>query len=142
MIIVNPVEAANILNQGCVVDYQPGDGTRYECQIVKSFGHNHIERWLILRNFEGVSISLNTQWDAIGFAISKTIPAGTWYALRPLLKALGVAKGEDTLNPYDRTREADLRAHGYDGQPLHHGDAALGRQVRRLIESESQNEVF
>lgn len=30
---------------------------------------------------------------------------------------------------------AELRVHGYDGQPLDHKDARLGRLVRRAIEN-------
>lgn len=127
-IVASPVDSARWLAQGYRIDYQPGDGTRYECEIVGPY--------LIIRNLAMAVLDLSKQWDALRYTTDKNVPVGSWRALRPLLAALGNATGEPVMTDQDQRQEANLRARKYDGEPLNHKDAALGRLVRRAIEND------
>lgn len=129
-----PERAAAALRAGRQIDYQPGDGTRYDCLLVGR-EHDH-RRWLLIENLGGAILPLNRAYTATSYAVCKTAPVGCWAGLRPLLAALGHAMGDPVYNRVDAHFEADARAHGYDGEELDAKDARLGRLVRRAIEAE------
>lgn len=136
--------AGQALNRGEVVDWQPGDGSRYECQIVRGFEDlNPIaqEEFLLIHNIGGPHVVPLTgrNWSVHQWARLKCLPAGCWAGLRPLLAAMVRAEGKMAYQPLDARREAEERLRNYgDGEPLNHADAELGRVVRRVIEGQSR----
>jgi hypothetical protein len=139
-VFTDPEKAADRLRWGGRVDYQPGDGTRYDLMLVERVNYTPRHRFLLFANpsFGGATLSLDRDIDAIAYALSLA-PVGSWEAIRPLLVALGVCQDGEPVyaKGRDSRREADLRAHNYDGEPLNAKDARLGRQVRRLVEEET-----
>src|SRR5262245_16794888 len=102
---VDPTAAALTLRGGentspAPVDYQPGDGTRYEVEIVGGY--------FIIANM-GVAVPFPIQVGGLN-TWAHQLPQGTWMGLRPLLCALGWAPGEPVLDPHDSVREHEFRA--------------------------------
>lgn len=149
----NPARAAIELRKGSIVDYQPGDGTRYECVLAfRSYGkaadimHDGViigvDKWLIVRNLK-ICLDLSRKLNLISFCLAPNT-RGTWAALRPVLAALDALAHENDLrtpatglyeyDPMDAKLEANTRV-GYDGTPINEKDARLGRLIRNQIEA-------
>lgn len=135
--IANPEATAFYLRKGRRLDYEPGDGTRYEVELVgATLGSGNIDTYLIVRNLGNVAFRIiEREIDCLHYCSMSTSPVGSWSALRPLFAALHAAPGETSLDIRDRTREAEMRTHlTNDGKPLDGRDARIGRQIRRLVE--------
>jgi hypothetical protein len=153
-VIKEPARVAIELERGAIVDYQPGDGTRYECVLAYRIVQKPIpnatggataalspkQRWLIVRNL-GIALDLSKQITLINFCIDVKVN-GCWAALRPVLFVLGATVGYPSarvghLHDYDPTDarfEAEMRTR-HDGEPFDIKDAKLGRTVRRAVEA-------
>jgi hypothetical protein len=131
--ISNPLQATLGLTSGYVIDYEPGDGTRYECSLVVPLSRKSI-RYLLIENLNSI-FNLGKTWNVSTYCANRTAPLGGWYALRPIFASLNCGAGPNELNPYDKINEANVRR-SIDTIPLDYNDAKLGRLVRRAIESE------
>lgn len=85
-IVTSAERAAELLRQGDIVDYQPGDGTRYELQTF----------WAVFSSAPGFVLAcLNMHWSAV--VPTEVSPQwwalygiqGGWAALRPIFAAWG-----------------------------------------------------
>lgn len=135
--VASPGQAAELLQSRGEAWYEPGDGTRYDLVLVERARYRPPQRYLLFKNFKGATLDLNRgEITAIDYVLSLA-PVGGWAAIRPVLYALGIeVNGGMTYDSYEARREADLRAHGYDGEPFNSRDARLGRKVRRLLEED------
>jgi hypothetical protein len=130
--------AATALREGMVVDWQPGDGTRYECV---SFAIKGVRFFAVL-NLGGWTCKVGGPPRGIDTWIALGLPRGSWRGLRPLLHAMGWAQGGRPLNDHDAVEEFEARADtpAKRSRPHEHDeyrhDAAMGRMVRSLLEAE------
>lgn len=139
-------EAAADLREGCVIDWQPGDGTRYECiffhaATYDAVGESRVEEFFAVINLGWTvrvrsSLPVDT-WIRLG------LPRGSWRGLRPLLHEMGWARGGRQMIEHDQTEEFEARAdtvspprktEGNHQEAKH--DERIGRMVRNLLEAE------
>ena len=135
-LVSDPSAAALRLEAGDRVDYQPGDGSRYDVILLSRSGGSEWGRVLVFTNstFKGATLNLDHEIDCIEYCLSFA-PSGGWKVIRPLLAALGAAKGSMEVEHYDGNQEHDARL-SYDGEPLNRKDARLGRKLRRMMEDD------
>lgn len=131
-------EAAERLKEGTVVDWQPGDGTRYECALFIDAARSR--QFLLLLNF-GYMLAKdnNGPHSHLGMWAHK-IPWGFWAGMRPLLAALGWAAGEPVYDHRDALKEGDERKNSHKRGPdpfrsEQRRDAELGQFVRGQLEA-------
>lgn len=127
--------------RGGIVDWQPGDGTRYECALFIK-GHE----WLGIANFNSLisdpprDMKPLSNLAAIDFFASM-IPRGSWSGLRPLFAALDWIAGPTTFDRRDAEWEWNARKGrgqmsevGFDPQGKERAkDQELGRMVRSAV---------
>lgn len=142
MIVVrDPAEAATKLIDAGEVDYQPGDGTRYELFWLPGGHPSEDPHGILLRNigkrvlpYPGDRLSDAKWWIEHG-----NIPRGSWAGLRPLLAALHWTGGSIEFHRDDAKREYEHRsARGESGldNADERADAKLGRSVRNHLMAE------
>lgn len=131
------------------VEYQPGDGARYDLVFAV---HPHDEGRVADPRPRGMFVLLNHHCATVPVLDRGAVtcerycrwqhaPVGSWRAMRPLLAYYGVATGPLHIDNHDAVREAEVRANGADGAPLYSDDAILGRAVRRLVVKQSREGV-
>lgn len=138
-IVKDPMQAAQMLREGRIVDYEPGDGTRYDLRLMQVASFEYV---LLMLNF-GCFVKQPRDDDPIGanrWTTSSAYPSGVWMGMRPLLAALGWAKGPTSILQTDQSEESLLRTRQYgDNERVspeqQAKDAAFGRKVRRLYEA-------
>jgi hypothetical protein len=134
----DPAKAARKIIDAGEVDYQPGDGTRYELFWLPGGHPSEDPRGIFLRNigsrvlpYPGNRMSGEVWWIEHG-----NIPRGSWAALRPLLAALNWTHGSTEYHRDDAKREYEIRsAKGESGldNADERSDARLGRSVRNHL---------
>lgn len=149
------VSAVALLREGEIVDWEPGDGTRYEVELIPQNTRYGRPPVLLVHNFR-CTIPAPTGMgyiDLTRFLSNRAVPAGSWAGMRPLLVQLGWTKRmhEPVDGPvaYDARyardeAEARARRPSYiqtDGQYTDRQrsrDQALGRLVREAVEMQGE----
>ena len=141
-VITDPAAAASALTSALTsapsarIDYQPGDGTRYDLLMFWSEGICY----LALLNIGGWTVPLKGR-QSVDAWVKSGMPRGSWRGLRGLLCYLGAAVGPETYDPDQAQRdEMNARAetsweypHTADGVRERETDLAVGRLVRNLL---------
>jgi hypothetical protein len=126
-------DAAALLQAGETVHWMPGDGTNYMVHLVIAEGW---WRYLAFLNASFPGLLHIHSRTSVRDWVSSSAPLGGWGGVRPLLVALGCNTHRSTYE-HDVREEAKERADQPGSQYVAPGDAALGRQVRLLVQSQT-----
>lgn len=139
--------AAHRLERGLGVDWQPGDGGRYELYRLHASavsramdGTLNVTTMLVVANL-GMAIPLRSSWIVDWWVrdhLGGLNHPGVWAALRPVMAALGHASGPVGYDPRDADREREERARQHQAMPYAQGDSELGRAVRLMVERDNR----
>jgi hypothetical protein len=91
------------LEAGVLVDWCPGDATRYQLLYIERPGN----AWLVLLNIGGHVWPLPPRGYAEDGWINAGLPIGAWPALRPIFAALQAAPGPVAYRPLLPYRDTD-----------------------------------